>query len=109
MWFVGNLGKVASVGSMARSARHFDLALATTKAVARKSAARIFTGVRVGRWGGGGPTRHVTSFEKNLRNTARQILYLPRHLVINESHTHTQAAALPASSPSPTARKRHYL
>ena len=31
MWFVGYLGKVASAGSMARSARNFDLALATTK------------------------------------------------------------------------------
>ena len=49
MWFAGYLGKVADAGSMARSARHFDLALATTEAVARKSAARIFTGVCVGR------------------------------------------------------------
>ena len=46
MWFVGYLGKVASAGSMARSARHLDLALATTKAVAMMCAARIFTGVR---------------------------------------------------------------
>ena len=49
VWFVGHLTKVAGAGSMARSARHFDLALATTEAVARKSAARIFTGVCVGR------------------------------------------------------------
>ena len=49
MWFAGYPGKVADAGSMARSARHFDLALATTEAVARKSAARIFTGVCVGR------------------------------------------------------------
>ena len=52
------LSKVASAGSMARSARHFDLALATTKAVARKSAARIFTGVCVGR-GGVSTGRHL--------------------------------------------------
>ena len=51
MWFAGYLGKVADAGSMARSARHFDLALATTEAVARKTAARIFTGVCVGRGG----------------------------------------------------------
>ena len=51
VWFVGHLSKVASAGSMARSARHFDLALATTKAVVRKSAARVFTGVCVGRGG----------------------------------------------------------
>ena len=64
MWFAGYLGKVADVGSMARSARHFDLALATTEAVARKSAARIFTGVCVGR-GGGFNTTNVTVSNDN--------------------------------------------
>ena len=47
MRFFEHPGKVAGAGIMVPSERHENLALATTVVVRRRSAARIFTGVRV--------------------------------------------------------------